>query len=261
MSAAIVGFGTGLQRVEPGVTPSAKRVLCGDRVASAGRSGAQGLILDRYLTSAFDAAERLVAFRRGHTLFPQWGQRGAWLVLAGSFKEIASWDSRGEKIVDLVLPGTVLLVGWSAIRDPNSSVRAVALEDSVGVPVGATTSLHGVSALTRLLAAKLARSVRLRTMLQWPVEARVAQFLIDFGAHNRISGGSDDLLRVPLKGREIANLLSMRHEVFSRGLRRLEELGLIERSMRTIRILDHVGLSRAAGVGEGRGDQSSLDSE
>ncbi|OIQ66843.1 hypothetical protein GALL_515850 [mine drainage metagenome] len=144
-----------------------------------------------------------------------------------------------------MLPGTVLLVGWNAMRDPNSSVRAVALEDSVGVPVGAATTLHGVSAQTRLLAAKLARSVRLRAMLQWPVDARVAQFLVDFAAHCRAAGGRDDELRLLLKGREIASLLSMRHEVFSRSLRRLEEQGVVERRVHTIRILDHEGLVRA----------------
>ena len=246
MAVAIADFGIRLQDGEPEIAPSAERLFLAGGAANAGSFRPPGLIPDRFLTGAFDAAaDRFMVFRRGCTLLPEWGQCGAWLVLAGSFKEVASWDSRGEKIVDLVLPGTGLLVGWSAIRDPNSSVRAVALEDSIGVPVGAATTLHGVSALTRLLAAKLARAVRLRAMLQWPVDARVAQFLVDFAVHSRAAGGRDDELRLPLKGREIANLLSMRHEVFSRGLRRLEEQAVIERGMQTVRILDHSGLVRA----------------
>jgi CRP-like cAMP-binding protein len=244
MIEGIAEFGIG-QYDDPGITQSADRSLPSGGLANAVRLSARGLILDRFLASAFDAAECFMVFRRGCTLFPEWGQRGAWLVLAGSFKEIASWDSRGEKIVDLVLPGTVLLAGWNAMHAPHSSVRAVALEDSVSVPVGATTTLYGTSAPTQFLAAKLARSLRLRAMLQWPVDARVAQFLVDFAAHCRVDGAGDDELRLPLKGGEIANLLSMRHEIFSRSLRRLKEQGVIERDRQCIRILDHSGLARS----------------
>ncbi|CQR42935.1 MAG: Crp/Fnr family transcriptional regulator [Betaproteobacteria bacterium] len=261
MTEASAHLGIG-QYDDPGIAQSADRSFPSGGAARAVRFGARGLILDRVLASAFDAAERFMVFRRGCTLLPQWGQRGAWLVLAGSFKEAASWGPRGEKIVDLVLPGAVLLAGWNATHDPNSSVRAVALEDSVGVPVDAATTLHGISSLTQLLAAKLARSLRLRAMLQWPVDARVAQFLVDFAAHSRATGGRDDELRLPLKGCEIANLLSMRHEVFSRGLRRLEEQAVIERGVQSVRILDHSGLVRAVeGSRASAVKKSSLDPE
>lgn len=245
MIEGIAEFSMG-QYDDPGIAQSVDRSLPSGSLAKAGRLGARSLILDRFLASAFDAAECFMVFRRGCTLFHEWGQRGAWFVLAGSFKEIASWESRGEKIVDLVLPGTVLLAGWSAMRASHLSVRAVALEDSVIVPVGVTMTLNGISAPTQLLAAKLARSLRLRAMLQWPVDARVAQFLVDLAAHCRVDGGGDDELRLPLNGGEIASLLSMRHEVFSHSLRRLKEQGLIERRDRQrIRILDHSGLTRA----------------
>ncbi|MBN8808670.1 MAG: Crp/Fnr family transcriptional regulator [Sphingomonas sp.] len=164
------------------------------------------------------------------------------------------WDGE-RQIVKLHLPGDML--GSTSMCFDSAVDTVTALTPAVvsRIPlerIGALMMTSPAIAVTMLLAAQEERTVlmdRLAAVGRASALARVAALLIELSDRlHRIGHGDDDGFDLALTQEQIGDLLALTPVHVNRMLRQLQELGLVARRGRRVRLIDPSALRRLAAV-------------
>ena len=211
--------------------------------------------LDGDARSLISRHAREMRIRRGQQIFSK-GEvvRGFYFLVSGKIK-LAFLSSRGtEKIVDLILPGqsfgeSMVLAGhpWpfyaQAIRDS----RVLFIERNLFLDLLAEhASLKDY--LLRTMSTKLCELFsQMEAICLQTSRERVVGYLLREVERARAQGGADDLVELPDTKANIASLLNLTPETFSRIIHTLEREQVIALSRRQVRILDLARLQQGCG--------------
>lgn len=192
--------------------------------------------------------------RKGRPLF-QAGERphAIYRVVEGTLKILWQEDGRGECVLQLVKAGDWVGIEHFFLGTPYSiSARAVTdcvLEcmDTAAVWQhlgGASGTGFWAADLIAILSANSLRWIETRKRESGTsVAGRLASYLLEL--HTRDPQAvATGWMRLPAKKAEIASMLDMTAESFSRALRKLAESGLIRIAGREISLLNPEGLQR-----------------
>jgi CRP/FNR family transcriptional regulator len=186
-------------------------------------------------------ADGAMAFRQGERL------PGVFVVISGTLK-IFREDGRGKiQVLDMLEPGSC--VGEVQVFDGGpaaSAAEAFGETEIMMIPADALRSLlHRNPAMADVIIQQFAAKVRnlislVETLSLHSVPERVARLLLDRHAANPVRL----LLEFSETQEELAQCIGASREAFSRALRLLMDLGLIQSTFPVVRILDMQKLQR-----------------
>ncbi|MBI1395944.1 MAG: helix-turn-helix domain-containing protein [Betaproteobacteria bacterium] len=203
-------------------------------------------------------------FDKGHALFRA-GDRLRYLYVLSSGRVKTSTrtlDGR-ERVMGLCATGAV--IGLEALGGEVTTVEASMLVDGevLLLPLAALETLAGQNArlqrnLHRLVSRTIVHDYEvMRLLARSDVGERVAAFLLSLADH-RVhdgSGGGSVVVRLPATRGDIASLLGMRSETFSRVLSDLRDSGVVRarRGDEGIELVSCASLARLCGTRVPRG--------
>jgi CRP/FNR family transcriptional regulator len=166
-------------------------------------------------------------------------------VRSGTVKTFITDIEGREQVQGFFLPGEV--IGLSGISQAHYPSNAVALDSVVlcrfSFPSMAAlaTRMPGVQQhLFRLLSQDINKAALLAG--NYSADERMAAFLISLSRRYASRGFSPNRFRLTMTRTDIANYLRLASESVSRGLRRLQDDGLVRVERRDIELLDRPGL-------------------
>jgi CRP/FNR family transcriptional regulator, anaerobic regulatory protein len=168
-------------------------------------------------------------------------------VRSGTVKTYVNDIEGREQVQGFFLPGEV--IGLSGISEARYPSNAVALESvvlcrfSFSSMAMLATRLPGVQQqLFHLLSQDINKAALLAG--NYSADERMAAFLISLSRRYAARGFSPNRFRLTMTRTDIANYLRLASESVSRGLRRLQDDGLIRVDRREIELLDRPALER-----------------
>lgn len=194
----------------------------------------------RQLTSFEYRALRLRRpLRAGQTLVRQGDAVEAlYTIRVGSLKALIDEPNGTERIVGFHFPGTVI-----GLAEPEQRYwlrTFIALEDTwlCRIPLKVLDDAMR-RRLIALMSERLQQAYRMHlTLACRSGPKRMAAFLLELSADFGARGLSASRFHLPMNYTDISNYLGMRHESVCRILGSMQELGLLSKSGKNIRILD-----------------------
>jgi CRP-like cAMP-binding protein len=178
-------------------------------------------------------------------------------VHTGRIKLTKLGENGRAQMIRLLGPGDIM--GYRAVvaNEPYAA-SAVTVEDATVCTIPRATIEHLLESSPIFaieLLAKMAHELRLSeeqmmSLTQKSVKERIAQLLLFFHDSLASGGKKPRMLEVPLMRIDMAQMVGVSPETFSRALRRLAHLGIIDVSRTSISIKNLPGLRRAAGVSQ-----------
>ncbi len=156
-----------------------------------------------------------------------------YVVKSGLFKTYLNTEAGDEQVMGFHMPGDVL--GADALARHRHSLSAVALEACTVCAV-ASNKLENVANRYQpnwLIKQVYQEVLRERRILQitgrkYSTDARVAFFLLDMAARNKVRGYSGQEFKLNMPHRDIAHYLDMALETVSRVFARLQDRGIVQ---------------------------------
>lgn len=169
--------------------------------------------------------------------------RSVYVASEGSFKTVALNEGGEEQAIGFYLPGELL--GLDGLAEQVHQCDAVALEPSLvcEVPVDALQRLSlSLPGLQQQLLRNIGRAMHqdqrhLSMMGRKQATERMAMFLHGLSERQRVLGRSAEHLRLSMSRADIASYLGLVIETVSRGLRQMQDEGLIAVQGRDVRLL------------------------
>jgi CRP/FNR family transcriptional regulator, anaerobic regulatory protein len=173
-------------------------------------------------------------------------------VRSGTVKTYVNDIEGREQVQGFFLPGEV--IGLSGISEARYPSNAIALESvvlcrfSFSSMAMLATRLPGVQQqLFRLLSQDINKAALLAG--NYSADERMAAFLVSLSRRYAARGFSPNRFRLTMTRTDIANYLRLASESVSRGLRRLQDDGLVRVERRDIELVDRPALkSRARSI-------------
>lgn len=166
-------------------------------------------------------------------------------VRSGTVKTSVNDIEGREQVQGFFLPGEV--IGLSGISEARYPSNAVALESVIlcrfsfsSIAMLATRMPGLQQQLFRLLSQDINKAALLAG--NYSADARMAAFLISLSRRYAARGFSPNRFRLTMTRTDIANYLRLASESVSRGLRRLQDDGLVRVDRREIELLDRPAL-------------------
>lgn len=190
---------------------------------------------------------------RGERLFrPGDAQSQLYVVRSGALKTVAPGADGEDNLLGFHVPGE--LVGLDALATGKHQCEAVALVDSqvCGIPFAELTSLTADQpAVSRRLFRVFGRGSQdsqdhVQVLMRRQADERIALFLLSILQRYQASGEVLSRVTLPMSREDVARYLGLALETVSRGLTRMQGLGLIEVSGRQISVLDRAALEKLA---------------
>jgi len=219
-----------------------------DDSAAFGRQIAQTLEL---LTSALAPQRRLV--HAGDSIYQAGQPFESLYILNSGFVKIVNLSADGrEQVVGLKFRGDWM--GFDGIAEGCHGCDAVAMDTGEVWVVGYDALLAACAtapALLKLLHEAMSREIAhdrdsLMSVCTLSAEARVADFLLQWGASMALRGQRTDAIALRMTRAEIGNYLGMALETVSRALSRLARekiIDFVEKGRRDVRIADPQALT------------------
>lgn len=155
-----------------------------------------------------------------------------YLVKSGFFKTYLDSEAGEEQVMGFQMPGEIL--GTDGLANQQHNLSAMALESSVvcAAPIKKLEALGHRFAPNWLLKQAYAEVLRERRVLlitgrRYNADARVAYFLLELSARNKIRGFSEREFKLTMPQRDIARYLDMALETVSRVFARLQGCGTV----------------------------------
>lgn len=173
-----------------------------------------------------------------------------YIVRSGCIKTYAVDEDGNDHIRGFHLPGDVLAL--DALKTGNYQSNACAVTDATVCPVHHRHMLNLEASHPDFCRQLMTRmSADLSEALVWAgeysAEQRLAAFLLQLNqreiAQGMVTGGE---IKLMISRRDIANYLRLAPETVSRNLTRFEKRGLLQCSVRNLRIVDRRGLAAIA---------------
>ena len=175
-------------------------------------------------------------------------------IRSGSLKSVTIVEDGREQITGCHMAGDI--VGLDGLGQSTHACDVVALEDSevCALPIARLGDLAEeprlLQGLFQLMARDLRRGRDLIVLLgSMRAEERLATFLLNMAHRRQLRGAVANELALRMTREEIASFLGVKLETVSRVFSRLQAEGLIEVRGRAVKLVDEVGLRRAAGHG------------
>lgn len=190
---------------------------------------------------------------RGERLFrPGDELKAVYMVRSGAFKSVAPALDGEECLLGFHVPGE--LVGLDALGSGRHQCEAVALADSqiCAIPYSGLTSLVAEApGLTRRLIGVFGGGSQdsqshVQMLVRRQADERIAMFLQEMLRRYRRSGEPGAQITLPMSREDMARYLGLALETVSRGLSRLQDMGIISVSGRQLVVLDAAALARIA---------------
>ncbi|CAN7702858.1 Crp/Fnr family transcriptional regulator [Pseudorhodoferax sp. LjRoot39] len=219
-----------------------------DDSAAFGRQIAQTLEL---LTSALVPQRRLV--HAGDSIYQAGQPFESLYILNSGFVKIVNLSADGrEQVVGLKFRGDWM--GFDGIAEGCHGCDAVAMDTGEVWAIGYDALLAACAAapaLLKLLHEAMGREIAhdrgsLMSVCTLSAEARVADFLLQWGASMALRGQRTDAITLRMTRAEIGNYLGMALETVSRALSRLARekiIDFVEKGRRDVRIADPQALT------------------
>ena len=220
-----------------------------DDSAAFGRQIAQTLEL---LTSTLVPQRRLV--HAGDRIYHVGLPFESLYILNSGFVKIVNLSADGrEQVVGLKFRGDWM--GFDGIAEGRHGCDAVAMDTGEVWAIGYDALLAACAAapaLLKLLHEAMSREIAhdrdsLMSVCTLPAEARVADFLLQWGASMALRGQRTDAIALRMTRAEIGNYLGMALETVSRALSRLARekiIDFVEKGRRDVRIADPQALTQ-----------------
>ncbi len=194
--------------------------------------------------------EHTKPYREGDFIFREGDRFDAIAAVRSGTVKTSVCDAEGrEQVQGFFLPGEV--IGLSGISQARYPSNAVALESVVlcrfSFPSMASLAsrMPGVQQqLFRLLSQDINKAALLAG--NYSADERMAAFLVSLSRRYAARGFSPSRFRLTMTRTDIANYLRLAAESVSRGLRRLQDEGLVRVERREVELLDRPGLERLA---------------
>lgn len=195
---------------------------------------------------------------RGERLFrPGDEQKAVYVVRSGALKTVAPALDGEDCLLGFHVPGE--LVGLDALASGRHQCEAVALVDShvCAIPYSGLTELVTESpGLTRRLIGVFGGGVQgdashVQVLVRRQADERIAIFLQEMLRRYRRGGEAGAEVTLPMSREDMARYLGLALETVSRGLSRLQELGIITVSGRQVAVLDAAALAQIAADPQG----------
>jgi CRP/FNR family transcriptional regulator len=195
---------------------------------------------------------RLASVRRkvaqGETLFHAGDSfDSVFAIWTGFFKTVVTTRQGREQVAGFRMAGD--LIGLKGIDAGRHAVDAIALQDSqvCVIPYARLQALAreepGLQQrLLRLMSRKIVNDHSTMLHLGMCADERVAAFLLDFGARLEARGFSGSSLVLPMGRADVGSYLGLTPETVTRAFSRFRAGGLLQVSLRQIRIIDLEGL-------------------
>lgn len=155
-----------------------------------------------------------------------------YVVKSGLFKTYLDSEAGDEQVMGFQMPGEIL--GSDALARQQHSLSAVALESSTvcATPIKKLEAMANRFAPDWLLKRVYEEVLRERNILlitgrRYSADARVAYFLLELSARNKVRGFSDREFKLTMPQRDIARYLDMALETVSRVFTRLQDYGIV----------------------------------
>lgn len=194
--------------------------------------------------------EHTEPYREGEYIFRE-GDRFEAIaaVRSGTVKTYVNDIEGREQVLGFFLPGEV--IGLSGISEARYPSNAVALESvilcrfSFSSMAMLATRMPGVQQqLFRLLSQDINKAALLTG--NYSADERLAAFLISLSRRYAARGFSPNRFRLTMTRTDVANYLRLASESVSRGLRRLQDVGLVRVERREIELIDRPALESLA---------------
>ncbi|MGC4029720.1 MAG: helix-turn-helix domain-containing protein [Steroidobacteraceae bacterium] len=200
---------------------------------------------------------------RGERLFrPGDMQAAVYVVRSGALKTVVGTADGEDCMLGFHLPGE--LVGLDALASGQHQCEAIALVNSqvCAIPYAGLAGLTaGEPELNRRLLGVFGGAqcghAHVQMLVRRQADERIAMFLLDMQQRYRRMGGTHAKIMLPMSREDVARYLGLALETVSRGLSRLQDLGIIAVAGRQIEVLDHAALTQLAGSppDAGHGDE------
>jgi len=202
------------------------------------------------------SAGQLQRLAKGSVIFHQGAPaESVFVLVSGEAKSILTNRNGDVSLLRLHLPGSIM--GLTALaQERRRDAEAVAIEDATVVEIARDAFIATLAASPDLAVAILGGLVdrlsdfhhRVGDFLAQSVEQRLAIALVSLSRPDPYTPQTGCRRPVRLTHEDLANLLGARRPTISAALSRFEALGLIEKSGRTIDVLD---ARRLADLAEG----------